>query len=138
MREDISSGKPSPIGIDHIAIEVRSVEDALEFYKEILDITLSNRSPGQAEIAIGSQYLILTEGNREEYDTHRHFGLIIDDKELMKKRLHSTGVEVLYGNSFEFLDPWGNRVKIIEKGEASAESVSQLPDHQEHTENEHL
>lgn len=109
-------GKATPVGIQQVALEVENVGEALKFYGKILDITLQDREPGFARISLGNQSLILTEGRTQTYDTHRYLGLLIDDKDLIRKALHATGAEVLYGESLDFLDPWGNRIKIAEAG----------------------
>jgi lactoylglutathione lyase len=45
--------------------------------------------------------------------TGRHFGLVVDDKEAVRKALTDAGVEVLPGRFLDFRDPWGNRIEIV-------------------------
>jgi lactoylglutathione lyase len=47
-------------------------------------------------------------------DEARHFGLVVDDKEKVRRRLKEAGVKTLPGRGVEFRDPWGNRVQIVE------------------------
>ncbi|WP_090721326.1 VOC family protein [Nitrosomonas sp. Nm166] len=42
-------------------------------------------------------------------DQKRHFGIAVDDKELVKQTLEQMGIKLLEG---PFLDPWRNRVEI--------------------------
>ena len=43
----------------------------------------------------------------------RHFGLVVDDKEAVRRALAEAGVEMLPGQFLDFLDPWGNRIEIV-------------------------
>jgi lactoylglutathione lyase len=38
---------------------------------------------------------------------------VVDDKDVVRKALAETGVEVLPGPFLDFRDPWGNRVEIV-------------------------
>ena len=42
----------------------------------------------------------------------RHFGIAVDNKELVKLTLEKMGVKFLNSPFLDFLDPWGNRVEI--------------------------
>ena len=46
-------------------------------------------------------------------DDGRHFGLVVDDKEAVRKALAAAGVETLPGPFLDFRDPWGNRIEIV-------------------------
>ena len=41
------------------------------------------------------------------------FGLVVDDKEAVRKALAAAGVKALPGRFLDFLDPWGNRIEIV-------------------------
>src|SRR3954470_19923100 len=43
----------------------------------------------------------------------RHFGLVVDDKEAVRRALADAGVNTLPGQFLDFLDPWGNRIEIV-------------------------
>jgi hypothetical protein len=66
-----------------------------------------------AFIDIGDQFINLSEGRTRGPDKERHFGLVVDDKEKVRRRLKQAGVETLPGRGVEFRDPWGNRVQIV-------------------------
>ena len=53
--------KPRMVGINHVAIEVGDVEQALAFYGRIFTFTLRGRSEGSAFIDMGDQFLAMTE-----------------------------------------------------------------------------
>ena len=62
---------------------------------------------------MGDQFIALTLGDRKAVDRDRHFGLVVDDKELVRENLLKMGVELLPGSTLTFLDPWGNRIEIV-------------------------
>ena len=102
------------VGINHVALEVGDVEEALAFYGRLFELELRGRSPGMAFVDLGDQFLALGEGRRQPPDEHRHFGLVVDDKEAVRTALDEAGVEILPGRGLDFLDPWGNRVEIVD------------------------
>jgi lactoylglutathione lyase len=102
------------VGINHVAIEVGDLKEALEFYGSIFDFELRGRVPGMAFLDMGDQFLALAEGRTGPPDAHRHFGLVVDDKEAVRAALDEAGVEIRQGRGLDFLDPWGNRVQIVD------------------------
>ena len=102
--------KANLVGINHVALEVGSIDDALEFYGGIFDLTLRGRGGRMAFIDIGDQFIALAEGRKQTQDGHRHFGLVVDDKQAALQAARDAGAE-LNGNTFS--DPWGNNVQIV-------------------------
>jgi lactoylglutathione lyase len=102
--------KPKLVGINHVALEVGDVEAALEFYGRIFDLQLRGRAGRMAFIDIGDQFIALAEGRRQAPDEHRHFGLVVDDKQAALDAAREAGAEVR-GNDFR--DPWGNNVQVV-------------------------
>jgi predicted enzyme related to lactoylglutathione lyase len=98
------------VGINHVALEVGNVEEALAFYGQIFDLELRGRAGRMAFIDIGDQFIALAEGRRQAPDDHRHFGLVVDDKERAIAAARAAGAEVR-GNDFR--DPWGNNVQVV-------------------------
>jgi lactoylglutathione lyase len=109
-----SSGKARLVGINHVALEVGSIEEALVFYGRLFELSLRGRSARMAFIDLGDQFINLSENRDQHRDEDRHFGLVVDDKEKVRRRLEEAGVETLPGRGVEFRDPWGNRVQIVE------------------------
>ena len=103
---------PRAVGINHIALEVGSIDDALAFYGNLFDLELRGRIPGMAFVDMGDQFLALAEGRTQGPDRHRHFGLVVDDREAVLAAAREAGAEVFGGNSF--LDPWGNQVQVVD------------------------
>jgi lactoylglutathione lyase len=105
---------PRLVGINHVALEVGSIDEALEFYGRIFDLQLRGRGGRMAFIDIGDQFIALAEGRTQPPDSHRHFGLVVDDKEATRRALQEAGVELQPGRGLDFLDPWGNQVQVVD------------------------
>jgi predicted enzyme related to lactoylglutathione lyase len=101
------------IGVNHVALEVGDIEEALAFYGRLFEFTLRGKSKDSAFIDLGDQFLALQKGRKQPSDDGRHFGLVVDDKEAVRSALKAAGVEVLPGRFLDFLDPWGNRIEIV-------------------------
>ena len=105
---------PRLVGINHVALDVGSVDDALEFYGRIFDLELRGRAGRMAFIDIGDQFIALSEGRTQPPDRARHFGLVVDDKEATRQVLIDAGVELQPGRGLDFLDPWGNNIQVVD------------------------
>ena len=99
------------VGINHIALAVGSIDEALDFYGRLFELELRGRSPGMAFVDMGDQFLALAERSEREPDRERHFGLAVDDREAVLAAARDAGVRIFGGNSF--LDPWGNHVQVV-------------------------
>ena len=112
----MSSNRPAPkaraVGINHVALEVGDIDEALAFYGGFLEFEIRSRSENAAFIYFGDQFINFSRGRRQGPDDGRHFGIAVDDKELVRRTLAEMGVELLGGRFLDFLDPWGNRVEI--------------------------
>jgi lactoylglutathione lyase len=108
------SERPRLVGINHVAIEVGDVEAAVEFYGRLFELGEVERQGTAAFIELGDQFIALMQGRSQPQDTTRHFGLVVDDKERTRRVLEAAGVEILPGRFLDFLDPWGNRVQVVQ------------------------
>ncbi|MDO3380236.1 VOC family protein [Geoalkalibacter halelectricus] len=109
--------KTTAIGINHVALEVGDIDEALAFYGELFNFKLRGRKDKMAFIDLGDQYLALTEGRSQEPDTKRHFGLVVDDREAMRPLVQRLGCTILsspFPSGLDFLDPWGNYIQVVE------------------------
>jgi predicted enzyme related to lactoylglutathione lyase len=106
--------KPRLVGINHVAIEVGDLDEALEFYGKIFEFSLRGRSAGNAFIDMGDQFINLAQVKDRHEDARRHFGLVVDDRSSVRARVEAAGGKLLPGPFLDFLDPWGNRVEIVE------------------------
>lgn len=105
------------VGINHVALEVGNVDEALAFYGSLFELTLRGRSRGAAFIDMGDQFLALIEARAEGPDSVRHFGLVVDDKEATRRALEAADVEIRPGRGLDFLDPWGNFIQVVQYDE---------------------
>ncbi|HUC09307.1 MAG TPA: VOC family protein [Stellaceae bacterium] len=106
--------KPRLVGINHVALEVGDIDKALDFYGKIFDFKLRAKRPGNAFIELGDQFINLMQANGAGRDQRRHFGLVVDDRARVRALVEAAGGELLPGPFLDFLDPWGNRVEIVE------------------------
>jgi catechol 2,3-dioxygenase-like lactoylglutathione lyase family enzyme len=102
------------VGINHVALEVDSIDDALEFYGQFFELHLRGVAPGMAFIDMGDQFLALSEGREQGPDQGRHFGLVVEDKTAVRAALEAADVELEPGSRLDFRDPWGNRIEIVD------------------------
>jgi lactoylglutathione lyase len=109
--------RPRLVGINHVALEVGDIDEALAFYGRIFELALRGRMAGAAFIDIGDQFIALMEGGSQAPDRRRHFGLVVDDKEATRRALEAAGVEVAPGRGLDFRDPWGNNVQVVQYDE---------------------
>jgi len=105
--------KARAVGFNHVALEVGDIDEALSFYRRLFDFELRSKSDSMAFIDLGDQFLALQKGRDQPADNGRHFGLVVDDKEAVRKALADAGIQTLPGPFLDFLDPWGNRVEIV-------------------------
>ena len=60
--------RPRLVGINHVALEVGDLEEALAFYGSIFDLRLRGREPGMAFVDMGDQFIALSAGRSEPPD----------------------------------------------------------------------
>jgi lactoylglutathione lyase len=105
--------KARAVGFNHIALEVGDIEEALAFYSRLFDFQLRGKSSTSAFIDLGDQFLALQKGRTQPADDGRHFGLVVDDKDAVRRALIDAGIKPLPGPFLDFRDPWGNRIEIV-------------------------
>jgi len=110
---DKPKGKPRLLGINHVALEVGDIDEALAFYGRFFEFELRGRGEKMAFIDLGDQFIALSAGRRQPTDDDRHFGLVVDDREGLRARMEAAGVELVDEKRLDFLDPWGNRFEIV-------------------------
>src|SRR5207247_9861080 len=104
--------KARAVGFNHVALEVGDIDEALAFYGRLFEFELRGRSKTSAFIDLGDQFLALQKGRNQPADDGRHFGLVVDDKEAVRRTLAEAGVDMLSGPFLDFRDPWGNRIEV--------------------------
>jgi catechol 2,3-dioxygenase-like lactoylglutathione lyase family enzyme len=102
------------MGINHVAFEVRDLDEALAWYGRFFDLTMRGRRPTMAWIDLGDQFIALTETSAPSRDAHRHVGLVVDDREALRSSLREAGYDVPRSGSLRVLDPSGNQLEIVD------------------------
>src|SRR4026208_1374420 len=105
--------KARAVGFNHVALEVGDIEEALALYGRLFAFKLRGKSSTSAFIDLGDQFLALQRGRTQPADEGRPFGLVVDDKEAVRKALADAGIQPFPGPFLDFLDPWGNRIEIV-------------------------
>jgi lactoylglutathione lyase len=108
--------KPRLVGINHVALQVDDLEEAVVFYTRLFEPSGVNRSiPHAAFLELGDQFIALFErGPRSE---EPHFGLVVDDKEAARRALEQAGAELPPSRFLDFRDPSGNLVQVVQYDE---------------------
>jgi lactoylglutathione lyase len=103
------------VGINHVALEVGDIGEALAWYGRFFDVRLRGRAGNSmAFLDMGDQFIALARGRSQPPDTDRHFGLVVDDKEAVRAALAEEGVPISSPPSLDFRDPWGNHVQVVD------------------------
>jgi catechol 2,3-dioxygenase-like lactoylglutathione lyase family enzyme len=84
--------KPRAVGLNHIALEVGDIEEALAFYGRLFRFELRGKSDTMAFIDLGDQFIALQKGRRQPADDGRHFGLVVDDRDAARRALRDVFV----------------------------------------------
>jgi predicted enzyme related to lactoylglutathione lyase len=103
---------PRLVGINHVAVEVGGIEEALEFFGRIFELELRGRGRRMAFIGMGDQFLALSAGRKQPPDEHRHIGLVVDDRPATLAAAREAGAQMIGDN--DFLDPWGNHFQVVD------------------------
>ena len=114
MAADPAPARPRLVGLNHVALEVGDINEALAFYGRLFEFSLRGRSASMAFIDMGDQFIALAAGRTQPRDADRHFGLVVDDRAPLRKALEQAGAEVLPGRGLDFIDPWGNHIQVVE------------------------
>ena len=104
--------KAHAVGFNHVALEVGDIEEALTFYGRLFEFKLRGKSKTSAFIDLGDQFIQLTLGRTQVADSKRHFGLVVDDREAVKRVMARLGIKSI-NDRLNILDPWGNRIEIV-------------------------
>ena len=108
--------KPRLVGINHVAIEVGDIDKALDWYAQVFDFTLRGKSERNAFIDMGDQFVNMTlvPDQAASGVEKRHIGFVVDDRSRIIELAKAAGAKMVEGPFLDFLDPWGNRLEIIE------------------------
>ena len=103
------------VGINHVALEVGDLDEALAWYGRFFAFELRGRiGDRMAFVDLGDQFLALARGSASHVDGARHLGLVVDDKAGARLALEEAGVELTRAPNCTFRDPWGNAVQVVD------------------------
>jgi len=106
------------VGINHVALEVGSIDEALAFWERLFGpLQLRGRSGSMAFVDMGDQFVALQRAPHAGPDAHRHVGIVVDDKDAVRAAAVAAGVDVSRPPSLDLHDPWGNLLQVVEYGE---------------------
>jgi lactoylglutathione lyase len=113
------------IGINHVALEVGDVEQALALYGRLFEFEMRGRVPHMAFVDMGDQFIAISEPRSQPADDSRHFGLVVDDVAAARAAVTREGLAIVGQSrrSFDFLDPWGNRLQVVGHGDIQFDRV---------------
>ena len=79
---DTAVRKPRLVGMNHVALEVGDIEEALAFYGRIFQFTLRGKGRNNAFIDMGDQFVNLTlvPDQAAPGVEKRHIGFVVDDR----------------------------------------------------------
>jgi predicted enzyme related to lactoylglutathione lyase len=103
---------PQLVGINHVAVDVGDIDEAIAFFGRIFELRLRGKGPRMAFIDIGDQFIALATGGPREPDGHRHIGLVVDDRPGTIAAAQAAGARMVGDN--DFLDPWGNCWQVVD------------------------
>jgi len=111
------------IGVNHVALEVGDVEEAVALYGRLFDFSMRGRGRRMAFLDMGDQFLAIAQGRSQPPDDERHFGLVVDDVARAREAVLREGLRIASdtGQSFDFRDPWGNRFQVVGYGDIQFE-----------------
>ena len=109
----MSERKARAVGINHVALEVGDIDEALDFFRLFIDFELRGKSEKMAFIDLGDQFIALSKGLSKMVTDGRHFGLVVDDKEKVRRAVEDAGIEIISDRFLDFRDPWGNIIEVM-------------------------
>ena len=115
------------VGINHVALEVDSVEEALAFWEQLFGpLVLRGRLQHMAFVDMGDQFVALSEPRTQPAGRDSHVGIVVDDKEAVRAAALAAGLEVSAPPALDMRDPWGNLLQVVDYREVQFTKASQI------------
>ena len=103
------------VGLNHVALEVADVDEALDWYRQIFRLELRGRAgPDMAFVDMGDQFLALSHADDPGGTRDAHIGLVVDDRAEVRRALGEAGIELEPSRGLHFRDPWGNLIEVVQ------------------------
>ena len=105
---------PKLVGINHIALEVGNLDEALAFWESIFGpLELRGRGGGMAFIDMGDQFIALAQSRAPSPTTSDTSASSSTTRKPCARDCRELGVPV-YGRGLDFRDPWGNQIQVVD------------------------
>lgn len=99
------------VGINHVAVQVRDLDEAIAFFRSLADdVELRGRTGGMAFVDLGDQFVALE--HAREPVTAGHYGLVVDDQDDVVRRAREAGIRLIGGH--DLVDPSGNLWQVVD------------------------
>jgi catechol 2,3-dioxygenase-like lactoylglutathione lyase family enzyme len=99
------------VGLNHVAVEVRDVDEEIAFFGRIFDgVELRGRVGRMAFVDLADQFIALE--RVKEPVAAGHYGLVVDDRDEVVRRAREAGARIVGGHDFQ--DPSGNHWQIVD------------------------
>lgn len=99
------------MGINHVAVEVRDLGEAIGFFEALFDeVELRGRGQAMAFVDLGDQFVALERVS--EPVAAGHYGLVVDDRNETLRRARDAGLRMVGDN--DVLDPSGNHWQVVD------------------------
>ena len=110
---------PRLVGINHVALEVGDLEEALEWYGRIFEFEIVREPPfpHMAFLQIGRPVHRALAG---PVAAGRHRPPLRPRRRRQaaaRAALEAAGAEILPGRGLDFIDPWGNHLQVVAYGD---------------------
>ena len=106
------------IGINHVALEVGDVDEAVAFYGGLFGFEIRGRvGRRMAFLDAGDQFVALSAPRRAAADEDRHVGFVVDSREAFVAAAGAAGAALLPGRGTRLRDPWGNQIEVVQYDE---------------------
>ena len=113
---------PKINGVNHITLAVRDLDEAVQFYEDVLGLELRKRWPGGAYLEAGGFWICLSPDDATRSEPHpdyTHLAFDVDDQtfDALATRITEAGARVWKDNRSEgrshyFLDPDGHKLEL--------------------------
>ncbi len=103
--------KARALGLHHVALDVDDIDTALAFYGRLFEFTLLDKTDASAFLDLSNQFIVLQKSPAPR--SNCQIGLVVDDRTAVLRALADAGVTPVPGHLVHFVDPWGNRVRLI-------------------------
>ena len=105
--------KARAVGLNHVALEVGDIEEALAFYGRLFDFKLRGKSATRLSSIWATNSSRFRKAAGSRLTTGVISGLWSMTRKPCAKRWLTRGPDPLPGRFLDFLDRWGNRIEIV-------------------------